>query len=86
MPLPFFSKKSNINRNTVVALSEAGKQKATRMTMGGDYGSVLATLQSEEICTVSEISQRTGINEDKTIAIVRDLTPAFIQVKSTQDY
>jgi hypothetical protein len=82
--LPFMKNQVKINSKTVVSLSTAGEAKAERMTMGGDYGEVLSTLRSEEICTVSEIAQRTGMSEQKVVAIIRDLTPAFIAIKSTQ--
>ena len=74
--LPHFRKRgvtSAIKQGTVFVLTPLGKQKANSFGMDGVKFDVLCELAESGPSTIAEISNETGISDQKTKAIIKTL-------------
>jgi hypothetical protein len=83
---PFVSK-PNVSPNTIVSLTQEGRNKAESQEGSGGLGAILATLQfggSNSSYSISELSERTGLPEKSVSDIVRT-NRAYIMVKTSAE-
>lgn len=87
--LPHFKRKrvvSAIKQGTVLVLTPLGKQKANSFGLDGAKFDVLTTMAEQGPCTIAEISNETGINDEHTQRIVKALVRAgYVRVASNEE-
>lgn len=87
--LPHFKRKRvvpAIKQGTVFVLTPLGKQKANSFGLDGVKFDVLTTMAESGPCTIAEISNDTGINDQHTKQIVKALVRSgYVRVASNEE-